>query len=91
MAIIARFDKYGKGVASDGVAADCTANVVAGADQVAVDAMNIGPAVHYVGLVLNLLLVACGAQGIGGCHRTRLLGVDFVTVDAGDSNIAVLA
>ena len=91
MAIIAGFDKHGKGVAGDGVAANCTASVIAGAGQVAVDAMDIGLTMQEVGLILNLLLVAGGAKGIGGCRCPRLLGMHFMAVDTSNANIAMLA
>jgi len=91
MAIITRFDKHGKGVPGDGVAAYCTAGVVAGAGQVAVDAMDIGLTVQHVSLILDLILMAGGAKGIGRCRRPRLLSMHFVAVNTGNANTAVLA
>jgi hypothetical protein len=91
VAIITCFDKHGKRVAGDSVAVNGTTHIITGAGQMAVDAMNIGLTMEYVGLILNLLLVACGTEGIGGCRCPCLLGVNFVAINTIYANITVSA
>jgi hypothetical protein len=57
----------------------------------AVNTMNIGLVMKEVRIILYLILVASGAEGIGGSHSACLLGVDLVTVYAGYPNVTMLA
>jgi hypothetical protein len=91
VALIARAEKYGKGVTRHRVAADGALTAVIRPGQMAIDANHLGLAMKPVGLILNLILVAGGAEGVGGYSFAGALGVDFVAINAGDLHLTVPA
>ena len=91
MAVVASAEEYGKGVTRDGVAANGALALVVRSGQVAIDAKQVGLAMNLVGLILNLVLVAGRAKGVSGYRFAGVLGVDFVTVNAGNPHLAVPA
>jgi len=78
-------------MAGDGVTIHRGLRLIAGAGQVTIDAAHAGLTVNAVRRILRMIFVAAGAQGIGGRSDTGALGVDFVTVNAGDAHLAVAA
>jgi hypothetical protein len=91
VALVTRAEKDGKGVTRDSVAADRALALIVRPGQMAVDTNHLGFLMNLMGLILNLLLVARGAQGIRGRRFTGALGVDFVAINAGDIHLAVAA
>lgn len=86
MAILACFYKNGKGVTGNRVAADSSTAVIAGTRQMTVDTMNISLVMKEVRIILYLTLMASSAEGIGGSRCARLLGMDFMAVNASYPN-----
>ena len=91
MAVIARAEGDGEGMAGDGVTSHRGLRLTAGAGQVTINATHAGLTVNAVRRILRMSLVAAGAQGVGGRGDAGALGVDFVAVNAHDAHLAVAA
>ncbi len=91
MALIAGLDEDVKGVTGDSVTVHRPAPVIAWAGQVAINTVDIGVNVNGMRRILGLILVTTGTESIRRRYCPCLLGMDFVTIDAGHTNHTVAA
>ena len=91
MAIGADVRGNGKRMAGDGMAADGLSRFVFGAREMAGNTADVLLFVGQMHVVARALLMAPGAQCIGGGRNVRLLGMDCMAGHAGNAGLAVQA